>query len=131
MTRRMAIGAAVAGLIAACGGKDTPEPIKPVAGDLTVAYSGPGQTDGALLLVITGVLTEVKAVGPYQVASAPLGPTATRVVVVGTLVAGDILKIRVSDVNAFASYTGRIDEVADRETFALNDPVGYTIGVRK
>ncbi len=131
MIRPTLFGAALAGVVAACGGKDSPEPIKPVAGDLTVAYSGPGQTDGALLLVITGVVAEVKAVGPYQVASAPLGPTATRVVVVGTLVTGDILKIRVSDVNAVASYSGRIDEVADRETFALNDALGYSVGVRK
>ena len=130
MMRRSWLGAVLVGL-AACGGKDTPDPIKPVAGDLTVAYNGPSQTDGALLVVVTGVITEVKAVGAYQVASASLGPTSTRVVVVGALTAGDIFKIRVSDVNAVTSYTVRVDEAADRATFALNDPSGYSAGVRK
>ena len=130
MIRRWMIGVVSVGLLAACS-KDGPDPIKPVAGDLTVAYNGPSQTDGALLLVVTGAIAEVKAVGSYQVASAPLGLTATRVVVVGALAVGDIFKIRVSDVNTFAAYTVRIDEAADRVTFALNDPIGYTAGVRK
>ena len=130
MIRRSLIGVVSVGLLVACG-KDGPEPIKPVAGDLTVAYNGPSQTDGALLLVVTGTIAEVKAVGSYQVASAPLGLTATRVVVVGALTVGDIFKIRVSDVNTVAAYSVRIDEAADRVTFALNDPIGYTAGVRK
>ncbi len=131
MMRRSLLGAVIVGLLTACGGKDTPDPIKPVAGDLTVAYNGPSQTDGALLLVVTGVIAEVKTVGSYQVASAPLGPTSTRVVVVGALTAGDIFKIRVSDVNTVATYSARVDEAADRATFALNDPAGYSVIVRK
>ena len=131
MTRRSLVAVVFAGLLAACGGKDGPDPTKPVAGDLTVAYTGPSQTDGALLIVVIGAIAEVKAVGSYQVASAPLGATSTRVVVVGTLSAGDIFKIRVSDVNAVGTYSARVDEAADRETFALNDPTGYTVVVRK
>ncbi len=129
--RRSIGGAVLIGLVAGCGGKDGPEPTKPVAGDLTVAYTGPSQTDGALLLVVTGVILEVKAVGGYQVASAPLGPTTTRVVVLGTLSAGDLFKIRVSDVNTGSAYSARVDQAADRLTFALNDPLGYSAVVRK
>jgi len=131
MMRRSLLGAMLCGFLAACGGKDEPDPVKPVAGDLTVAYSGPSQTDGALLLVVTGAVSEVKAVGSYQVASAPLGPATTRVVVIGSLKAGDLFKIRVSDVNAVATYSARVDEAADRVTFALSDPFGYSATVRK
>ncbi len=129
--RRAIYGAVLIGLGAGCGGKDGPEPIKPVAGDLTVAYSGPSQTDGALLLVVTGVLSQVTPVSGYQVAFASLGPSTTRVVVLGALIPGDLFKIRVSDVNTAATYSARVDQAADRLTFALGDPLGYTAGVRK
>ena len=60
-----------------------------------------------------------------------LGPTTTRVVVLGTLSAGDLFKIRVSDVNTGSAYSARVDQAADRLTFALNDPLGYSAVVRK
>ena len=56
----------------ACGSKK-PDPVGPVSGDLTVSYVGPSQTDGALLLLVNGAVTAVKATGGYQIASAAAG----------------------------------------------------------
>lgn len=123
----------VAGLLvlgAACGSKK-PDPVGPVAGDLTVSYAGPSQTDGALLLLVTGTVTAVKAAGGYQVASAPAGPTSTRVVVTGQLATGDILKLSVPDVAAAATYSVKVEAAADRNTFALGDFSAYSAQVRR
>lgn len=122
--------AAVLTLGAACGSKK-PDPVGPVAGDLTVSYAGPSQSDGALLLLVTGTVTAVKAVGGYQVASASAGATATRVVVTGQLATGDILKLTVPDVAAAASYSVRVEAAADRATFALGDLASYSAMVRR
>lgn len=128
---RYLLGAGLAGLgllSAACGKK--PGPSEPVSGTLTVSYVGPSQTDGALLLTISGKVTSVSASGGYQVASAPAGATATRVVVTGDLVAGDILKLSVPDISV-SGYTAHVDAAADRSTFALNDVTAYSATIRK
>lgn len=114
----------------ACGSKK-PDPVGPVSGDLTVSYVGPSQTDGALLLLVNGAVTAVKATGGYQIASAAAGLTATRVVVTGALVTGDILKLTVADVSTVAGYSVTVEAVADRSTFALGDLTSYSATVRK
>jgi len=114
---------------AACK-KETPA--GPEAGDLTVSYTGPSQTDGALLLLVQGgPHTSVRAAGGQQVASASAGINITRVVVTGDLVPGDILRLSVPDVAAVASYSVRVEAAADRTTFALADPSSYTTTVRR
>jgi hypothetical protein len=120
---------AVAVVGSACGKKS--DPAGPVSGDLVVSYNGPSDTDGALLLSVSGAVTAVKAVGGYQVASAPAGPTLTRVVVTGTLAAGDLFKITVPDVSLASTYSIHIDAAADRATFALTDVIAYTATARK
>jgi len=118
---------AVAG--AACKKENT---VGPVAGDLTVSYGGPSQTDGALLLLVQGgPLTAVRPTGSSQVASASAGLNVTRVVITGDLVPGEILRLSVPDVAAVASYTVRVEAAADRVTFALTDPTSYTTTVRR
>jgi hypothetical protein len=98
---------------------------------LTVSYSGPSQTDGALLVIVTGAVTGVKAIGSYQVASASLGPTSTRVVVTGDLAVGDVFKISVADVATVSTYTAAVEAAADRATYALDDPSAYHVSIRK
>jgi hypothetical protein len=114
---------------AACGGED---PLRPVAGDLTVSYVSAGVTDGAVLVLVTGgPVASVSAEGSYLAASGPAGANATRVVVTGPLLGGDLFKIRVPDVGAAADYSVRVEAVADRHTFALADPAPYTATVRR
>lgn len=124
MIGRFALVLAV--LLVACGKK---EPVGPTAGQLTISYTGPGTSDGAMLLVLTGGVDAVTASGGYQVASAPAGVNTTRVVVTGALVPGDLLRVSVKDVDA--SYGARLEAVADRNTFALTDPTSYQFTVRK
>lgn len=124
MIKRFAIVFGV--LLAGCGKK---EPVGPTAGQLTISYTGPSTSDGAMLLVLTGGVDAVAGSSGYQVASASAGVNTTRVVVTGSLVPGDLLRISVKDVDA--SYGARLEAVADRNTFALTDPGSYQFTVRK
>ncbi|MBL8985297.1 MAG: hypothetical protein JNJ80_03435 [Gemmatimonadetes bacterium] len=124
----------LAGLLATavgCGGEKKPGPVEPVAGDLTVAYTGPSQTDGAMLVIVTGAITAVKPANGYTVASASLGPTSTRVVVTGDLAVGDLFKVSVADVGRVSSYSVQVEAAADRNTFALGNPGAYSATVRR
>lgn len=125
MWRAIGLGVALLGGLA-CGEKKV---VGPTGGDLTVAYSAANATDGALLVLVTGVVDAVKPLRGYQVASAPVGPTATRVVVIGALAPGDLFTVAVKDVSL--GYSAQVEAAADRTTFALNDPGGYAATVRK
>jgi hypothetical protein len=128
MIRRAMAGLLLLGAAAGCGKKDI---VQPVAGDLTVSYTGPSQTDGALLVVVNGTVTAVHGVGGYQVASAPAGTTSTRVVITGSLNPGDILRVSVPDVAAVATYSAVVEAAADRNTYSLGDPLAYHANLRK
>ena len=126
----LAVAAAlvVASGLGACGKK--PGPTGPTAGEFTVSFSGGFGNDGALLLLVAGRVTSIQAVGGYQIASASAGPNATRVVVTGNLVSGNILKLSVPDVAAIASYDVTVEAAADRTSFALADPNLYSTTIR-
>jgi hypothetical protein len=127
--RRLLLVAAAVGLTA-CGNK--PMPVEPVAGELTLTFSSPVGNDGALLLLVSGgPVTTVTALNGYQAASAPAGTNLTRIVVTGNLVAGDVVKIAIPDTSASAAYSARVEAAANRNTFALSDPLSYTAGLRK
>lgn len=134
MRRATWISAAVlAGVIAGCGGGDGGPP-PPTVGDLTVSFfQGSGQP-GAILLTISGGAVESVSVPAglgLQASSGPLTPGITRVVIIGTLHTGDILKVRVPDVAQATSYQVRIDQVADDVTFALIDPAPFTLTIHR
>jgi len=118
-------------IAAGCGGDKKTGPTGPVPGDLTVSYSGPGTTDGALLLLVNGAGTTVTPLRGLQVASAKIGETQTRVVVTGNLSNGDLFEIAVPDVAQVGSYSVQIEAVADRNTFALKDPLAYSASIRR
>jgi hypothetical protein len=112
--------------VTGCGDKKI---VGPTGGDLTVSYTGPSTTDGAILVLVTGAVDQVKQAGSYQVASAAAGPGLTRVVITGQLVPGDLFKITVKDVAG--SYSAVVEAAADRNTFALAAPGPYAATVRK
>ena len=62
LTRSSRGWVAVLVLAAGCGG-DTPDPVKPVAGDLIVSYVGGTAPDGALLLVVCRMSGRWRAIG--------------------------------------------------------------------
>ncbi|MGE0556036.1 MAG: hypothetical protein AB7R55_21620 [Gemmatimonadales bacterium] len=130
--RRALLAATTLALLAGLGCGGEPPTTGPEAGSFTVAYGGPSTTDGAVLVLITGGPVEsVSPLGGYQLASGPAGTNATRVVVTGSLTAGDVFTIRVPDVAALGSYVARVEAAADRNTFALADPASYTAGLRR
>lgn len=121
----LAVATAVAGSVG-CG---TKEPAGPTPGQLAVTYSGPGVSDGAMLLLVTGPVDAVTAKSGYQLASASAGLNATRVVVTGPLVPGELFKISVKDIGG--NFGALIEAVADRNTFALGDPGQYQTTILK
>ena len=128
-TVRLAVGATIllGSVLAACG-KDPPP--GPTAGRLTVSYSGGFGNDGALLLLVAGNVTSIEPLGGHQIASASAGPNATRVVLTGNLVSGDILRLSVPDVAAIEDYDVTVEAAADRSSFALGDPNLYSTTIR-
>ncbi len=114
----------------ACGGGGGQTGTK--AGELLVTYFQGGPEPGALLLTVTGgPVTGVKATGGQQVSfSSPFAGT-TKVVVLGTLTNGDLLKLTVPDVTVATSYTVHVDQAADKSTFALLEPGRYTLTVHR
>jgi len=128
MSLRVFLAVVILAAAAACGGE--PAGPKPTPGDLTVVLASPGSSDGAVLLLVTGGPVEsVASVGSYQVASAVVATNTRRVVVTGNIGAGDLIKLRVPDVNS-TSYLIQIEQVADRNTYALLEASAYTATVK-
>jgi hypothetical protein len=113
---------------AACGGGDPPTE-GPTPGDLVGRLTTHHTQDGAVLLRITGPITQVSAHGSYRVAFSTSGNT-TRMVVSGNLVGGDLFTLSVPDTRQLSSYSVEIEQVAERETYALRSPGNYTVSLR-
>jgi hypothetical protein len=115
-----------------CGGENGGTPPQ-VRGDLTLSYVVTDHDHGAVLLTISGGDVEAVSAIPagVTVSFASQSPGVTRVVVTGGLASGDLLKVRVPDVNAVDGYVVRIDQVAHAETFALLDPTGSSLTIRR
>ena len=131
MKRVLAAALTLALGVVACGGGDGGGQ-NSGAGDLLVSYFQGGAEPGALLLTISGgPVSDVKATGGQQVSfSSPFAGT-TKVVVLGTLTNGDLLKITVPDVSRATSYTAHVDQAADKATFGLLEPGRYTLTVHR
>ena len=101
-------------------------------GDLLVAYYQGGPEPGALLVTITGGAVEnVTAVGGQVVSFASPASGTTRVVVMGSFTTGDLLRLRVPDIALSTNYAVRVEQVADKVTYALIDPTKYTFTVHR
>lgn len=123
---------AMALLLLAGACKDSKPPVGPTAGNVTVSYQGTGSSDGAILLVVTGAVTSVEALGGYRVASAPIsGGAETRIVITGDLVPGDLVRLAIPDVSKATDYEAHVEAVAHRTSYALQDPLTYTVSIRR
>jgi len=128
MSRRFpGVAGLLLSLAAACGDGGEPPSL---AGDLTVSYFQGGPSAGALLLTITGgEVQNVTAANGEQVTFASPSPGTTRVVVLGNLGTGTLLRIRVPDVSLASRYVVVTDQVADRVTFSLIDPERHPLTI--
>ncbi len=115
-------------LVVGCGGDKT---TGPVAGDLTLILATPGTNDGAILIRLTGPIESITPLNGYLLESEPESGSMVRFVVVGSIVAGPIARIRVPDINAVSTYLTLVEQVADRTTFALLSTPGYSVSVSK
>ena len=111
---------------AACGDGEKPSP----AGDLIVTYlAAGGPPAGAVLLTVTGGAVQgvTASMAGVQVSFGSPAAGTTKIIVTGTLNNGDLLRLRVPDVNT--TYSVSADQVADAVTFALLPTVGHTFTV--
>ena len=132
MRARFVCAAAALVVALGCGGENGGTPPQ-VRGDLTLSYVGGCQGVGEILLTVScGDVESVAAIpAGVAVSFATPSPGVTHVVVSGTLLSGDLLQIRVPDVNAVEGYVVRIDQVAHAETFALLDPTTSSFTIRR
>lgn len=119
----------------ACGGGDgggeTVLP-QPEPGTLTVSLTTPNAGDRALVVQVTGpsITGAQSANTAYVMHSRTPSAGTLRAAVFGPLATGPVLRIQVADVNAVASYSATVVEVAD-ETNALRTITGYTAAVAR
>lgn len=129
---RRFLAVAVAALAVAATGCGSDRPVGPEAGELTVVYAAGSQSAGALLLTVTGgEIQQVESIGGQEVQFASMAGGGVRVVVLGSISTGDLLRIRVPDVARASSYSARLEQVADDATFALIDPAGHVLTIRR
>lgn len=113
-------------LLAACHG-DAVAP--PTPGTLVVMLSTPNQNDGAVVLTISGAqVSAVRAVGSLQLAR-QVDATGTHVMLVGDITEGALVTFDVPDLSRAAAYVATLEQVADRTTFALLEPVSYHLSI--
>ena len=128
MTLRTAGVLAVATLLA-CGGSGPPP--GPVSGEVAVRLTTTHSQVGAVMFRVIGQVDEVTAIGSVRVSTAAAGPTATRIIVSGALTPGDVVRLRVPDVEQITAYVVVTEQVASRDGFVLLDPGGAQLTVRR
>jgi hypothetical protein len=121
-----------AAVLAACGDSG---PSVPAAqpGELTVHLTTPGGSEGAVILQLTtasATVGEVTTRVPGALVFARSTDGGTRVLVVGTIPPGELLRFRVPDVNLPGAYGVSLVEVADTENRLRDELGGYTVQVR-
>lgn len=103
----------------------------PVAGELSVNLATPNADDGAILVRITGsgaavVTGATAACTGCRIFAAKVSDTELKVVITGTIAAGAVARVSVSDVNTPASYGVQILDVASR-TYVKRATTGYSL----
>jgi hypothetical protein len=111
----------------ACGGDEPTD--GPVPGEVIATLTTPNAKDGALLIRIVGSVKDVAGIGSYRASAATAG-TTTRVVLTGSISGGDVLRFSVPDTRNIGSYTILVEQVADRDSYALLETSGYQLSLR-
>jgi hypothetical protein len=104
-----------------CGDSDTsgPGPDKePVPGWMKVRLSSTSADDGGIMFLLSGAqIDSVRSSFP-DLFPARFSPTAMRVIVAGSLTNGEVVaEVLVPDLEALASYTVAVEQVAARDTY--------------
>jgi hypothetical protein len=121
---------AIVTLVAACG---TDAGSSPQPGTLTLTLNSGGTSDGAVVVLVSGgPVISVDGPAEYQIASNS-DAAGTHVMIVGNVASGVVATLHVADVSRASSYVVTVEQVADRNSFALLDPARdqVTVGAAK
>jgi len=128
MRARAWIVIGLSGLLA-CGGTEPPP--GPQAGTVVASLNTPNNRDGALVIRIIGEHTGLKASGSYRLDTGTGIPgTTVKAIISGTIVDGDLLEFRVTDISKLPTLVVVVEQAAARDTYALLDASGYNITLR-
>ena len=98
-------------------------------GALTLTLRASGGNDGALVLVVSGgPVSRVTPLTAYQ-ATSTTDAAGTHILLVGNLTAGPLATLTIPDQGRAGAYVVTVQQVADRTTFALIDPVRDTVSL--
>jgi len=113
--------------VGACSDNGGPEP-DPNSG-ITVALTTPNTDDGAVLLVLQGPTPSaiMASSAGYQLFWRAAGPTETRVIVVGDIVAGRLFTATTS--GSASTFTATVAEVSTRADQLRSTTAGYSLVV--
>jgi hypothetical protein len=133
-TKRRFIAAlliACAGAASACGDDDGGVTGPTGEGSVRVIYSSPSNTDGAILLTVSGAaVEEPRVVGSGQYLSYRIVDSRTmRVAIAGNLSSGALLTFDVPDVRRAGDYRVTIDQAATRSNELIGNLSGYAATV--
>jgi hypothetical protein len=105
------------------------EPTDPIGATLDVRYSTTADDDGAVLLTVSGgPVDSVEAPG-YALYSARVDANTLRIIVVGDLSSGSLVRIHIADDRLISQYSAVIDQVAARGSYAQRDPASYALSL--
>jgi hypothetical protein len=109
------------------GGPSEPDPPEDTSGVLTVRLTAPSGADPrAVMIEVSGPAVDSLTAPGLQLWED--GSSTRRVILVGSLASGPILRLHVPDVGAFGAYTARVLQVADGD-HALDDAAEYAAEV--
>lgn len=131
MRRALGVAAALAALalplvLATCSG--------PVAGDLTISLVTPNSDDGAIVVKVTAspsleITGATAACTGCRIFAERPSATELRAVVTGSVVAGALLRVSVSDTRPSGAYAVQVVQVASR-TYQLRSAGGYSLTIQ-
>lgn len=127
----VALLVACVGTVVACGDDDGGVTGPTGEGSVRVVYSSPSNTDGAILLTVSGAaVEEPRVVGSGQYLSYRIVDSRTmRVAIAGNLSSGALLTFDVPDVRRSGDYMVTIDQAATRSNELIADLSGYAATV--
>ncbi len=125
---KLGVGLLLAGMGVACG--DNPvEP--PVPGTATLVLATSSSDDGAVLFTLSG--PGIGDLGPaatsHVVYQRRVSADEVRVLVIGNLAPGALLRVQLADTRDLTKYTVEISQVATRTDDLREDLSGYSVAV--
>ncbi|PYO95491.1 MAG: hypothetical protein DMD62_01185 [Gemmatimonadetes bacterium] len=114
--------------LAGCG-EPPPSATQSATITLVVSLVTPHADDGALILTITGPDLESVVTTPYVAYARATGSGTLRITVVGDLVAGPVVTLRLSVPHDAAAYAGTVEQVAQRTDTLRDALTGYGLTI--